>query len=514
MSVSKKPDSITNFESIVACLPGHVYWMDRNGILLGCNERQANSHGFASSDEVIGKSLRELMDSFHAELVLAANEKVMRSGITQTIEELFPYKNGEVGVFLSKKVPLRNGEGEITGILGISFDITAQKKSEKKKIALLENVVAMMPGHVYWKDQEGRFLGCNDAQAISAGMKNRDEMIGKNDWDMPWAGPQAEEIRINDLHVMATGETITKEEDIILPSGTMGTFLSKKAPLRDDEGKTIGIVGVSLDITAQKRAVALEYENAIAHERASTMKLLAASIAHELRTPLAAINSAMSWVGPELTKLLNAYEKACQAGVNVEEIPSKRLKLLGELCSDVIQETQSADNIINMLLVKLNQVEVSPEDLTECSIVSIVKNALARYPFVSEAQKQLIHFDDRVDFKLMGTELLVTHILFNLLKNALYFIEASCRGEIFISIERGSVENKLHFKDTSKGISKEVLPFIFRRFFSRTRHGAGIGLAFCKQAMHGFGGNIECESEEGVYTEFILSFPVIKGIES
>jgi signal transduction histidine kinase len=52
----------------------------------------------------------------------------------------------------------------------------------------------------------------------------------------------------------------------------------------------------------------------------------------------------------------------------------------------------------------------------------------------------------------------------------------------------------------------EVLKHIFDRFFTRTHHGSGIGLTFCKMAMEAFGGDITCESVEGDYTLFVLTF--------
>jgi len=54
-----------------------------------------------------------------------------------------------------------------------------------------------------------------------------------------------------------------------------------------------------------------------------------------------------------------------------------------------------------------------------------------------------------------------------------------------------------------------MLPKIFDRFFSSTHHGSGIGLAFCKLVMQAYGGNITCQSQQGEFTEFVLSFPVV-----
>ena len=114
------------------------------------------------------------------------------------------------------------------------------------------------------------------------------------------------------------------------------------------------------------------------------------------------------------------------------------------------------------------------------------------------------------DFKFMGDELLMIHIIFNLLKNALYYIADASKGKISIILERGEEVNKLYFKDTGTGISQEILPHIFDHFFSKTENGTGIGLSFCKMAMERINGEISCFSKEGEFTEFLLTFPILK----
>jgi signal transduction histidine kinase len=67
--------------------------------------------------------------------------------------------------------------------------------------------------------------------------------------------------------------------------------------------------------------------------------------------------------------------------------------------------------------------------------------------------------------------------------------------------------NKLIFKDTGKGIAKEIIPNLFEPFFSRRHHGTGIGLAFCARIMEAHGGTISCDSIEGEYVTFEMTFP-------
>jgi signal transduction histidine kinase len=105
--------------------------------------------------------------------------------------------------------------------------------------------------------------------------------------------------------------------------------------------------------------------------------------------------------------------------------------------------------------------------------------------------------------------------LFNLFKNALHAIAIAGKGEIFISIEpanpsSGKKHNQLIFKDTGPGISPDNLRHIFDRFYTKTEHGTGIGLAFCQSVMQRLGGQITCTSRQGEHTTFTLSFPVLK----
>ena len=109
------------------------------------------------------------------------------------------------------------------------------------------------------------------------------------------------------------------------------------------------------------------------------------------------------------------------------------------------------------------------------------------------------------------TRLLIIHTLFNLLKNSLYYVQQSGKGDILIElqIENNSTAIKVH--DTGPGIPRSRQKEIFNRFYTTTDEGlgTGIGLSFCKMVMESLGGSITCDSVEGEYTTFILTFPKV-----
>src|SRR5262245_2619798 len=96
---------------------------------------------------------------------------------------------------------------------------------------VLDNLLANMPGHVYWKNKHGVYLGCNDRQAQSLGLKQGSDVIGKTDFELPWDPQLAKRFWENDLEVLETGIAKTVEEPAIV-NGAAAIVLSLKVPLK------------------------------------------------------------------------------------------------------------------------------------------------------------------------------------------------------------------------------------------------------------------------------------------
>ncbi|MBY0463219.1 MAG: HAMP domain-containing histidine kinase [Alphaproteobacteria bacterium] len=236
----------------------------------------------------------------------------------------------------------------------------------------------------------------------------------------------------------------------------------------------------------------------IQEEKLASMKMLGGAIAHEMRTPL----SAISMIG---SALKNSVDELFEASDNNQ--PVKPDPYLLSVPESIHATTKSAFTIIDMILMNLKDVsDLEAKDVL--SVADCVKDAIKNYP-LAEPEQALIHFDLANNFEFKGDKTLFKHVIFNLLKNALYYVLAAGKGGIYITLESGPRENRLIFKDTGLGMPASMVPYVFDRFYSKTQHGTGIGLAFCKSAMQRFKGNITCKAIEGEHTTFILSFPVI-----
>jgi signal transduction histidine kinase len=164
-----------------------------------------------------------------------------------------------------------------------------------------------------------------------------------------------------------------------------------------------------------------------------------------------------------------------------------------------------------MLLTKLQSIFDNKHTGLEFEpnfIKHAIDSAIKEYPFYKK-EKELVVWDEKnnTDFTYLGDALLTKHILFNLIKNALRAIKEAEHGEIYISLYSDNQFNYLIFKDTASGIPAEDLDSVFQQFNSKSKGGSGLGLAFCKMTMQSYGGDITCDSKEGGFTVFTLSFP-------
>jgi two-component system autoinducer 1 sensor kinase/phosphatase LuxN len=113
------------------------------------------------------------------------------------------------------------------------------------------------------------------------------------------------------------------------------------------------------------------------------------------------------------------------------------------------------------------------------------------------------------DFIVEINNTLFNFVMFNLLRNAVYYFESYPESIITIRTEKGQSRNTVMFTDTGPGIPQTYLARIFDDFFSHNKSGgSGLGLGYCKRVMKAFGGSIRCDSKVGEYTTFYLNFPV------
>ena len=522
-------------------LPVNIYWMNKQGIMLGYNPYMLKELGISAGSNLIGKHCTD----FTSQEAWKNSKLVMEKKQTLQFNETHTKTDGKKIVYLSIKMPLfdKKNAKKVIGITGISINITKIKQHEeqiraaKEKtkhaneelinaiaqlkykvtgqpsktldtqqntqdvIDYLEGIIAALPGNIFWEDQNNRYLGCNNQLAKISKLKSREDIIGKTHYDL-FDKHLADLTMQIDQKVIATGKEITMEESGLDINNNPATYLSQKKPLFDKEHHVIGLLGVSLDITERKKAEAkiaqLEKEKAIIEAKRKTVSDLATSIAHEIGNLLAGViinfqlldNHLRSNVIPLLDKNSDDYQKTTQALKDVEE------------------NLRNAKFMFESIKLNIRSSTIDKSQFTVSSIAAGIQTVLTNC-FPGEDLISKIHWDKKMDFKYIGLPNYTCNILINLIKNALYFIKEQNKGAITIKLKKGKQFNSLIFEDTAKGIDKKFLSKIFTTFSTTRKGGMGVGLMFCKRIMQEYGGDITCESKLHKYTRFILTFPVV-----
>ncbi|MFU8817234.1 MAG: sensor histidine kinase, partial [Pseudomonadales bacterium] len=246
-------------------------------------------------------------------------------------------------------------------------------------------------------------------------------------------------------------------------------------------------------------------------EQLRAASAIGSNIAHELRTPLASIRALARAVQRFVPDLVQGYQLAASAGEHLVPITPTKLNQLKNSLSSIQTEVDYSNTIIDMLLVNTSESKISPLDFEVFRISQAIEDAVARFPFNNGDERALLSYSIESDFSVNAPRLFIVHVLFNLIKNGLFYVQRAGTGTLTITAQVTQQANVITVTDTGTGIPASLQHLIFDRFFStiRTGQGAGIGLSFCKMVMESIGGEIQCESEEGKYTTFRLIFPKV-----
>ena len=130
---------------------------------------------------------------------------------------------------------------------------TSDELAESKE--LLRNIIDTVPVRIFWKDVNSKFLGANRLFAQDAGLKDQKELIGKSDFDLPWAKEAQNYIDDDQSVIKAEKEKISYEEEQTRKDGSVMYLATSKTPLRNEKNEIVGILGSYVDITVQKEAI-------------------------------------------------------------------------------------------------------------------------------------------------------------------------------------------------------------------------------------------------------------------
>lgn len=206
--------------------------------------------------EALGRDCRELLHTRFSKPIREIEKELLRDGCWAG-ELIHITRDGAEVVDSSRWALQRDRQGDPVAILEINHDITERKRAQDELYQsrmMLQSILDSIPQRVFWKDRNCVYMGCNRALAADAGLQDPAEIVAKTDFDLSWK-ERAEFYRADDKLVMEQGSPkLNFDEPLSRPDDGALWVRSNKVPLRDREGKVIGVIGTYEDITERKQA--------------------------------------------------------------------------------------------------------------------------------------------------------------------------------------------------------------------------------------------------------------------
>ena len=359
--------------------------------------------------------------------------------------------------------------------------------------ALLQALMDNLPDHIYFKDLQSRFIRNSKSQASLLGLNDPSEVVGKTDFDF---FPHAARSYAEEQEVMRSGKPIVDlEEWVVWPDGRETWVLTTKLPLRNSEGQTIGIFGISHDITERKRSeqsirqlnADLEKQTEQLQAANKELEAFSYSVSHDLRAPLRAIDGYTRILVEDYESILD------EEGKRVCGVISREARRMGQLIDDLLSFS------------RLGRKEMYSSKIEMRTLVVSVLNELLKE---EDRERIDVHIANLPVAK--GDSSLIRQVWVNLLANAIKFSSKKERAVIEVGGKTTKEELIYYLRDNGAGFEMEYankLFGVFQRLHSESEFsGTGVGLAIVQRIIRRHGGRIWAEGavEKGATFYFAL----------
>jgi PAS domain S-box-containing protein len=466
-----------------------IFLLDATGHIVSWNVGAQKLKGYAAQ-EIIGQHFSR----FYTEEAVARGwpaYELQQASLTGRFEDEGWRVRKDGTTFWSNVVitAIRNESGIVTGFAKITRDLTAQREymealrqSEERFRLLVDNVKDYA---IFMLDPQGCVVSWNAGAARIKGY-TREEIVGKHFslFYLPEdaaAGKPARELAIARQlgHVEDEGWRVRKD-------GTTFWANVNITAVHDESKRLRGFAKVTRDLTERRQREELERSG----ER---MREFLATLAHELRNPLAPVRNAIGVMQLEsgLTPTL----------VRARDLIDRQVTHLTRLVDDLLDVGRIMSNKVELRLARV--------DLGEL----VTRAVEAARPFTDAHEQQVVSHLPYESVSLRGDMTRLVQVLQNLLHNASKFSPPGSRIDI-----AGRVEHRmavLEVRDSGCGIPLGSLDRIFELFAQEKdsqnsgEGGLGIGLTLCKSLVEMHGGSIIASSGgPGCGSTFTLSLPL------
>jgi len=379
-------------------------------------------------------------------------------------------------------------------------ELNERRKAELQLIhekSLLNSMINSIPDLIFYKNKQNVYIGCNDS-FCKFNNKTHEEIIGKEDYEI-FPKEQAHLYYTTDQKIIDNNEPVRMESWEKNEDGELFLLDTLKIPFIDNEGNTLGIVGICRDITERYQSeIELKKAKEKAEESDRLKSAFLANMSHEIRTPMNAI--------------IGFSDLLTEPSIDTDE----REELVSHINNNCNTLLHLIDDIIDLAKIEANEVTIVKK---ETNVNLLMQELFDTYSqFRKKLQKE--HLDitwEKTHYKdnfILKTDLFrLKQVLTNLLDNAFKYTEKG-RVTFGYKIEEEEKLVKFYVSDTGIGIPENKRNQIFERFNklesnkSKLYRGTGLGLTITKNIVNKLGGEIGLNSALNKGSTFYFTIPL------
>jgi PAS domain S-box-containing protein len=496
-------------DAVIAADPrGHVSYMNATAeTLTGWTAADAEGRPLAEVFHIINEKSRQPVEN-PAALVIRLGHIVGLANHTVLIS-----RDGTERPIADSAAPIRDGSGAIIGVVLVFRDVTEERLAEDaiaEQREWLETTLESIGDAVIATDVRGHIVFMNPVAEHLTGWRV-DAARGRACTDVfTIINEQTRRTVENPVtRVLAAGIVVGLANHTILiaADGTERPIDDSGAPIRNRDGRIVGVVLVFRDVTERRRAemdrqiAAAERERLLEAERVARTEAERASrvkddfvamVSHELRTPL---NAILGWT--QLMARNRQDDAVLDRGLDVV---ARNTRLQAQLIADLLDISRIVSGKLRLDIQNVDLVAVVRE-----AIETVHQEASAKHITIRQELETAIG-------PVAGDPGRLQQVVWNLLSNAIKF--TSIGGQIVVTLRRIGDELDIAVADTGVGIRAEVLPQLFDRFHQADRSitrrfgGLGLGLSIVKTLVEMHGGSVRADSPgEGQGATFTMTLP-------
>ena len=498
--------------TIIETAPGLIYAKDRAGRMVIANSATLALIG-KGWQEVEGRNDREFLhDQAQAEAVMENDSRVMRDGVVQSLEELVGTGSETPRTWLSTKAPLRDPDGGVTGMVGISMDISARKQAEAALQRLNATLEARVAERTAERDQawrnsqdlivivnaSGVFTAANPAWNTVLGWQP-DEVVGRHHLDFNHPDDRQASAA---AHAQAMVEQLPIYESRVLHHDGSYRWIAWVAAT---EGGLTYATGRDVTADHEAAAVLTRTEDLLRQsQKMEAVGQLTGGIAHDFNNLLTAI-----------TGSLELLQKSVRSG---------RFENLERYTSAAITASQRAAALTQRLLAFARRQPLDPKRVDGNRLVAGMEELIRRT------------LGPGIDMEMvLAGGLWPTLCDPNQLESAILNLAINARdamptgGRLTIETSNAHLDDSyvrsqggelkagqyvaIAVSDTGTGMPPDVVERAFDPFFTTKPigHGTGLGLSMLYGFVKQSDGHVRIYSEPGLGTTFRLYLPRLRG---